>query len=157
MANPVIEIYDSTDTNKITSVPFGAVGPGETSDEVTVHVWNNKGGAGAVNDATSCAIAIKTYNLLNTGDTDANGQDLVTNKYIQAKCSSYGHTEFTAIGGTTTLPIGYTTSTAELHGDPATPAEQVATVVLRLVLPASGYTSISNRYKIEIQKVGDDE
>jgi hypothetical protein len=136
MAVPVITIKDSDDSEQLTSIAWGTIDKGDASAELTVRIWNNYGGATPVDDAINCALTVKTYTGLNTGDTTANGQEVVTDTMISAKCTSRGDAVFTPIGGTTTLSIGNGVASTTLAGAITTPADQVSTVVLKIVVPS---------------------
>lgn len=141
MASKIISIRDSDDSEEITSINWGIIDKGSSSSELTIRIWNNYGGASNTDDATSCVLAVKTYLNLNTGDTVANGQEVVTEKFVSAKCTSRGDTTFTPIGGTTTLPIGYTSGSQVLSGNISTPANQAATVILKFTIPSDAEAS----------------
>ena len=149
MADPIITFWDSTDSTQLSSIPWGSCGKGVETSEYTMNVWNNKGGSSPVDDAINCSITTMTYTGLESGDTVANGQEVVSDTMLNAKCTSYGDTSFTAVGGSTTTPIGYTTSTATLKGSTATPSEQKATVVLKMSVPSDA-TGASINFKIRL-------
>lgn len=151
MSLPVITARNSDNTEEITTLSFGAVERPGNSDTIIINIWNNYGGTENIDDAEGCALAIKTFNLLNEGDTTPNGQEIVTEKYITAKCISRGDIEFLAIGGSTTLPIGYTSGSRVLKGSIADPDEQFCTVELKLVAP-SGATSSNVQFKLLVVK-----
>jgi len=108
---PIISFTDSNNTS-ITSLSFGGIDAGSTSDPIEIHIWNNKGGTPNVPNTTNTRITTKTYNGLDTGDTVPNGQEVVTYKMIQVKNISLSTPEtfYTSIGGPDSHAIGASTS-----------------------------------------------
>lgn len=105
MARPVVT-FTNTSSATITSLNFGNVDASGQSSVVPIMVWNNKSGGSTLSNMTSVTITTKTFNGLNTGDTIPNGQGVVTGLYMTEECISQGDSSYTAIGGTTTAPIG---------------------------------------------------
>ena len=151
MSDAIITLRNSTDTQELSSVSFGTVDKGSTSEEITIRIWNNYGGASPVSDAENCSLVVKTFTGVDEGDEVHNGQEIVSEKMVQAKCTSRGDTEFIAIGGATTLPVGYTTGSRVLKGAISDPNEQVSTVVLKMVVPADASASSIN-FKLFLSK-----
>lgn len=104
---PVITFTDALSSN-ISSYNFGNAASGSSSTPVTLYVWNNKGGGTVVSNATSVTLSTVTLNGQTTGGTDtvANGQQVVNDLILALKCTSQGDSAFTAVGGTTSAPIG---------------------------------------------------
>lgn len=114
MTAPNVKLYDSTDTTEYTStngVDFGNVDPGDTSDPVELHLWNNKGGSSAVADMEYVRIGSVTKNGYTSGDTIANGKEVVEGLYTQVESITNEETSYTAIGGVTTKTL------ANIRGD----------------------------------------
>lgn len=132
MANPIITITDSTSAT-LSALSFGIVDIDAVSDEETIWIWNNKGGIATVSDAISATVTTKTYNGLNVGDTIPNGQEVITNRMLEACVTSLGESDFTAIGGSTVHFIGDAV-TGVLYGDIG---GSKSVVKLRLNVPAS--------------------
>ena len=143
MALP-ITIRNSDDSAELSSISWGSINKGSASAELTIRIWNNYGGASAVDDATDCALVVKTYTLLDTGDTNANGQELVTEQFVSAKCTTRGDTSFTDIGGATTLPIGNAAASTTLSGEITDPTAQASTVVLKITVPSDANAASIN-------------
>lgn len=118
MALPIISWYDQTNTTEKTSWPIGTVDASSYSDEFVVLIWNNRGGANPngnpdliISDMQNVTITTKDVNGGNTGA-------LVTEKWIQAYCTTKGENQFPVqgIGGDTTHPIGTTGTTTNTDG-----------------------------------------
>lgn len=92
MAAPIVSWYDQANANQLSSWTIGTVDAGTTSTDLPILVWNNRSGASAVSDMTSCTITTKDSNGGDTGE-------VVTNTWIQCKSISNGDTTFTPIGG----------------------------------------------------------
>ena len=105
MSAPNFSYTDATSAT-LASLSFGSVAAGSTSAATTFLIWNNKGGGSAVSDATSCQLTTMTWTGLTTGDTVQNGQEVVSYTTMKIQCISQGDSGYTAIGGTTTAPVG---------------------------------------------------
>jgi hypothetical protein len=92
MAAPIVTWFNQANTAQLNSWTIGTVDAGTTSADLQLLIWNNRGGASAVSDMTSCTITTKDSSGGDTGE-------LVTNTWIQAKCVSTGDATFTPIGG----------------------------------------------------------
>ncbi|MDR1701786.1 MAG: hypothetical protein LBR56_03310 [Sporomusaceae bacterium] len=92
MATPIVSWYNETNTNEVLNWTIGKVDAGTESAELRVLIWNNREGAAALSDMTNCTVTTKD---LSGGNTT----EVVTGKWIQAKCNSAGDTAFEAIGG----------------------------------------------------------
>ena len=92
MSAPIVTWYNQANTAQLNNWTIGTVDAGTTSPDLQLLVWNNRGGATAVSDMTSCTITTKDSNGGDTGE-------LVTNTWIQCKCVSTGDSTFTPIGG----------------------------------------------------------
>lgn len=87
MSAPVISFTDGSGSS-LASLSFGNCNAGSTTAPVTIRVYNNNGGGTAVSDTSQTTITTKTFNGLDTGDTVANGQEVVTNKMLGVLCTS---------------------------------------------------------------------
>jgi len=107
-------LYDSTDKQIINEIVFPTQILAQVSPTVlTLHLWNRKG---KVCDHTATDIKLYILNALKltTGGTDYQGQEIVTEKLIQARSNGVVGTgiiddaqvAYTAIGGDTYLSIG---------------------------------------------------
>jgi len=99
MTAPIVSWYNSTNDTQQTSWDVGVVDAGSVSAETQFLIWNNRGGGTAVSDMESCVITTKDTGGGNTGD-------VVAEKWVEVKVDELDETGFTAIGGTTTHPIG---------------------------------------------------
>lgn len=98
MPAPVISWYDSGNTTQQTSVDFGVVDAGSVSAIIRLLIWNNRGGASAVSDATGCVVTTKDTSGGNTGD-------VVVERWEEAQDNKEATPAFVAIGGTTSRPV----------------------------------------------------
>jgi hypothetical protein len=108
MPSPLFTVTDASSAT-ITSVSYNNVNAGSSGSVVPLLFWNNKGGSSAVSDAVQVNITTVTFNGLTTGDTVANGQEIVTDTMFTVECTSQGDTVYTPVGGATTAPIANTT------------------------------------------------
>lgn len=98
MAAPLVSWQSADNTTQITSWAIGTVDAGSTSPDITFLIWNNRGGAEAVSDMTSCTITTKDSAGGDTGE-------LVVDTWIQVRVDTLSETTFTAIGGTAAKSI----------------------------------------------------
>lgn len=109
MPAPVISWWDEANQTQQTAWQVGTVDAGTISPDRKFLLWNNRGGAAAVSDATNCALTTKDSAGGDTGE-------LVTQKWCEVKIDELGETRFTAIGGATTKQIGNGISPGVLSG-----------------------------------------
>ncbi len=106
---PVFTVTDAS-SSTISSISYQNVNAGTIGNVVPLLFWNNMGGTSVVPDAVQVTITTMTFTGQATGDTVANGQEVVTDKVLEVQCTSQDPTNpfpsFTPIGGTTTAPIG---------------------------------------------------
>lgn len=108
MVAPIVKLYASNDTTEYTvssGVDFGDVDPGDVSDPVELHLWNNKGGSSDVADMEYVRIGAVTKNGYTSGDTIPYGKEVVEGLYNQIKSLTNSESSFTAIGGVTTKTL----------------------------------------------------
>ena len=98
MASPVLSLCD-TNNIVISTLNFGVVDAGNSTGGVRVRIYNNLANATGISDALNTTITTKTYNGLDSGDSVANGNEIVVNQMIQVQCTSYGQTAYSSIGG----------------------------------------------------------
>lgn len=98
MAAPIVQWFDATNTTEETTYPIGLVDAGSLSTDKAFLIWNNRGGATAVSDMTSCALTVKDSSGGDTGD-------IVLERWLEARVDSMGESAFTPIGGTTSKTI----------------------------------------------------
>lgn len=87
MSAPVISFTDGSGSS-LASLSFGNCNAGSTTAPVTIRVYNNNGGGTAVSDTAQTTITTKTFNGLDTGDTNANGQQVVSSLMLGVLCTS---------------------------------------------------------------------
>jgi len=109
MPAPVISWFDPTNTSQQTSWPVGTVDAGTVSAATDFLIWNNRGGAAAVSDATACAITTKDASGGNTGV-------VVTGLWAEVEDVKNSETAFTPVGGTTTHAVGNGTTAGVVSG-----------------------------------------
>lgn len=138
MAGPSITLYNSTNTELVSSWNLGTVQAQVPSAELVVNIWNNKGGGTDVSDLKECSLAI----------TDSNGstavEDVARDKWVQVNVQSVDGdtTTWTPVGGATTKAIransGVTDNTikgTKNDGQAANSAQNFCTVKFRVVVP----------------------
>ena len=110
MADPVVSYYESNDTTELnTGNPedFGNIIMGQASDPKVIHIWNDKGGVAGSTPMYNVRVKIVTATGLESGDTLANGQELVSDQWIG--CKSLTPTEdelYTLLGDGAILELG---------------------------------------------------
>lgn len=109
MAGPSIALYDSANTNIVSTWNVGTVQAQVPSAELTVNIWNNKGGSTAVSDLRDCSITVLDSN----GSTYT--EDVARDKWVEINCQAVdgNTTTWTAIGGTTTKSVKANTGVDE--------------------------------------------
>lgn len=109
MAAPVITFTASDDATGIdaTTNPdaIGTLQAGAASATKEIHIWNNKAGISNVSTAGNVKITTVTKTGLDSGDTIANGKEVVEQKMIKVKSLTNEDTVYTAVGGATTLTL----------------------------------------------------
>lgn len=137
MADPVITIYDDADSAEYTTIDYGSIDAGNESPVTTLHIWNDKGGSNSSDTAENCVIRTVTSTGAYTG------LDLVEDKWYNSKCTSYGASDFTAIGGATTETIGSTS------GNDTIPSDDKAVCDTKIVVPGTA-SSGSRSFKVRV-------
>lgn len=109
-----LNFYDALDEQMIHTLHFPSQPIGQTVPaEIELHLWNRKDKV-CNWTATDIEICVKTASDLSTGDTDINGQEIVTEALIEAKSNGVvgtgiiddGQTSFTPLNATGTFLIG---------------------------------------------------
>lgn len=109
MVNPVITFYkadDATQMDDTNPEDYGTVFTGNASSPVEIHLWNDKGGSAGSNPAYNVNVKIVTATGEDSGDTIANGQEVVTNSWIGIKSLTNDDTDFTTVGNGTLKTLG---------------------------------------------------
>jgi hypothetical protein len=136
MVAPVITWWNATDTSQYSSYSWGTVDAGSISSDNTFNIWNDKGGSAGSSTATSVTFTAKDSAGGDTGE-------LVTGKWTEVKCTSYGDTTFTAVGGTTVKEIGYSTGVQTI------PSNQKAVCVVHINVPSNATAGTVN-FKLRV-------
>jgi len=134
---PVITL---TDINNLTisNLNFGVVDAGNQTGGIPVRIWNNFANAAGISDAINPTITTMTFNGWDSGDTVANGNEIVVNQFIQVQNSSSGQTTYFAIGGANVQSISDSPPQAGNTPPPPTiHANNYAACLIRAVIPAS--------------------
>jgi len=105
MSAPLFTVTDASSAT-INSISYQNVNAGSSGSVVPLLFWNNYNGSSVLPDAVQVSITAKTFSGLDSGDTVANGQEVVTDTMLNIKCTTQGDSGYTAVGGPTTAPIG---------------------------------------------------
>ena len=109
MAVPIFTVTDASSAT-ISVISYSNVNAGAIGSPVPLLFWNNKGGSSAVPDAVQVSITTMTSNGWATGDSVANGQEVVTDLILEVQCTSQAASgtipSYVPVGGATTAPIG---------------------------------------------------
>lgn len=97
MAQPIISVYDGTNTNKITSWAAGKVKANNSSAVVDWSIWNNRSGTTDVSDLIEASVTT-------LDDTGSAVSDPVVEKWVQVLINTTAEIEagvklFSPIGG----------------------------------------------------------
>jgi hypothetical protein len=95
---PVLTLTDPNNT-VLPTLNFGVVDAGNTTGGIRIRIFNNLANAAGIADAINPTITTKTYNGEDSGDSVANGNEVVINQMIQVQCTSAGETSYYTIGG----------------------------------------------------------
>jgi len=136
-SSPVLTITDINNT-VLPTLNFGVVDAGNETGGVRVRVFNNLANAAGISDALNPTITTKTYNGEDSGDSVANGNEVVVNQMIQVQCTSSGQTSYFSIGGPNVQSIS---DSPPLSGNTPPPptihSNNYAECLLRAQVPAS--------------------
>ena len=136
-SSPVLVLTDSNNT-VLSNLNFGVVDAGNQTGGVRVRVYNNLANAKGISDALNPSITTKTYNGLDSGDSVANGNEIVINQMVQVQCLSSGQTSYYSIGGPN---VQYVSDTPPQPGNaapsPVIHAGNYADCLLRAQVPSS--------------------
>lgn len=125
-SDPQIQIYDSGDITEGFYPSFGMGYKEGYSKSITLHIWNNKDGT---EGTTASNVTITTSTP--TAITDATVAEVVSGKWLNVKCTSFGDESWTAVGGVTTKAIGYDEAMQTI------PYDEKAIVETKLSIPAT--------------------
>jgi hypothetical protein len=109
MADPVVSYYESDDTTELNTAnpeDFGNIIMGQESDPKVIHIWNDKGGGAGSTTMYNVRIKIVTATGLDSGDTLANGQELVEDQWIEGKSITNNDVSYVPLGNGATLELG---------------------------------------------------
>lgn len=144
---PQVSIYDSTNSELVSTWELGTLKAQKPSDVLTLNIWNNKGGVVTVSDLK------ETYIMVLDAVGDTANDDVARDKWVQINVPSIdGDTEtWTPIGGTVGKDlkansgvVGNTISGIANDGIAANSLENVCTVNLKVVAPAN--SNVGNHY-----------
>lgn len=113
---PAISFYKADDTtvlNDSNPNAHGAVTAGAVSADNEIHIWNDKGGGAGSATATNVQITTLTATGLSSGDTIANGNEVVTGLWVEIESITNGDSVFTSVGGSTTKTLADIASNAD--------------------------------------------
>ncbi len=137
MATPVLSLTQQ-DNTPLSVMNFGVVDAGTNSGGSIVRIWNNLANSPNIAAASNPAITTKTFNGYDSGDSIPNGEQVVTQQFIQVLSLSTGATQYVPIGGPNTAPIG---DAVQQAGNPPPPLQispnGYAEVQLRANIPQS--------------------
>ncbi len=109
MAAPAVSCYEDNDTDQITvgnPINLGSISAGQEGSPVEIHLWNNKGGSSTLPDMKEVKITTVTVNGYYSGDTVANGKEVVENTEVELKLKDFTDT-YAPIGGVTMKTLGH--------------------------------------------------
>jgi len=136
-SSPVLTLTDSNNT-VLSTLNFGVVDAGNYTGGVRVRVYNNLANAAGISDALNPTITTKTYNGLDSGDSVANGNEVVINQMIQVQCLSAGQTTYYSIGGPNVQSISDTPpQSGNAAPSPVIHSNNYADCLLRAQVPSS--------------------
>ena len=145
MVAPVITFTESDNTTAIDDNThpdnIGQLQAGSQSSEKEVHIWNNKAGSSNVSTAENVRVTTVTLSGYDSGDTVANGKEIVENKMVKIKSLTNGDAEFTAVGGATTKTLASISGTKV--ASPSTPLTNLTIDENGAVIPNHYYIKIS--------------
>ncbi|GIP32598.1 hypothetical protein [Paenibacillus sp. J2TS4] len=111
MGQPQVSWYNVSNTSQITNWQIGTVDAGNTSDDTTFLIWNNRGGTEDIADMTDCTITTKD-------ESGGNEGEIISNKWIRVRVDSMNENSFTPVGGevTKTIKAGGTAPAGTIKG-----------------------------------------
>lgn len=134
---PVLTLTDQNNV-AIQNLNFGVVDAGNQTGGVPIRIWNNFANAAGISDAINPTITTKTFNGFDSGDTVANGNEIVINQFIQVQNQTSGQTTYFAMGGANVQSISDSPPQAGNTPPPPTiHSNGYAGCLLRAVIPAS--------------------
>lgn len=142
MVAPVIQLFladDSTEIKTDNPLSCGSINAGSAGNEIELHIWNDKGGTNGSETLSGVTITTLTTTGQTVGDTNQNGQELVTDEWLQVKSVTNGDTGFMAVGGTVIKTLA----------DIASNAYHVIKIRINPDINATGLDNISFELKID--------
>lgn len=146
MAAPVISFKDEND-NDLSGVNWAYITQGSVSNAETIRIYNNFDNNMNIADAENTFIRIASANDLLSGDTNANGQEVISENLVEIKCIEYGDIDYFSVGANKTKAIGYTKNTDSLL---AKSGSNVCNVLARIYLPYNLSSTGNVNFKIRV-------
>jgi hypothetical protein len=109
MVEPIVSFYEETDTTELDDDNpeiYGTVIFGLSSEPKVIHIWNDKGGGAGSTPMYNTKIKIVTLTGVETGDTIADGQELVTGKWVGVKSLTNSDVDYTLLGDGVEMVLG---------------------------------------------------
>lgn len=144
---PNIQIYNSANSELVSTWNVGTVQAQVESSVLTVNLWNNKGGSSDVSDLKDCTVTV----LDNNGSTS--NEDVAKNKWVQVNVKATDSSTYTPIGGETTHPFRANTGVSDntvkgtKNAGTNTESENCATINFKVVAPINSEPG-SKQFKI---------
>jgi len=108
---PVVRFYDSADSVRLGSLELGLLLPGQVSQEIEIHLWNDKGGSADSLGMDNVFITVSLSTGGYSGGSPEQGQEVIDGKWVELKSNGVTGQEITDDAQTVFTPVG---------GDPAT-------------------------------------
>jgi len=108
---PVVRFYDSADSIQLGSLELGLLLPGQVSQEIEIHLWNDKDGSADSLGMDNVFITVSLSTGEYAGGSPEQGQEVIDGKWIEIKSNGVtgqGITDdaqavFTPVGGDPTI------------------------------------------------------
>lgn len=98
MSAPIVSWREGDNSADIAKWSIGTVDAGQESAQKEILIWNNHGGTEDVAHMQDCHFT--------TTDGESDTLDVVTGKWVYARCDSMDETDFTQVGGEAKKVIG---------------------------------------------------
>jgi len=111
---PVVKFYDSADSIPLGSLELGLLLPGQVSQEIEIHLWNDRDGSA---DSLGMADVVITVALSTggyAGGLPEQGQEVIDGKWVEIKSSGVTGQEITDDAQTVFSPVGGNLATGGL-------------------------------------------
>jgi len=108
---PVVKFYDSSDSVPLGSLELGLLLPGQVSQEIELHLWNDRYGSADSLGMNDVFITVSLSTGGYAGGSPEQGQEVIDGKWVEIKSSGVTGQEITDDAQTVFAPVG---------GNPAT-------------------------------------